>query len=55
MARLPVYLRCLVEQANDKTSTISSERLAELAGVYAAKVRKDVSFIVFYFTLCVGY
>jgi redox-sensing transcriptional repressor len=55
VARLPVYLRCLVEQANDKTSTISSERLAELAGVNAAKVRKDLSYLGSYGTRGVGY
>jgi redox-sensing transcriptional repressor len=55
VARLPVYLRCLVEQANDKTATISSERLAELAGVNAAKVRKDLSYLGSYGTRGVGY
>ena len=55
MARLPVYLRCLVDLANDKTTTISSERLAELAGVNAAKVRKDLSYLGSYGTRGVGY
>ena len=40
---------------NDKTSTISSERLAELAGVNAAKVRKDLSYLGSYGTRGVGY
>jgi redox-sensing transcriptional repressor len=50
-----VYLRCLVDLANDKTTTISSERLAELAGVNAAKVRKDLSYLGSYGTRGVGY
>ena len=54
MARLPVYLRSLLDQAESKTSTISSERLAELAGVNAAKVRKDLSYLGSYGTRGVG-
>ena len=45
VARLPVYLRSLLESAEAKTATISSERLAEMAGVNAAKVRKDLSYL----------
>src|SRR5215213_9030171 len=55
VARLPVYLRILVELAESKTATISSERLAELAGVNAAKVRKDLSYLGSYGTRGVGY
>jgi redox-sensing transcriptional repressor len=55
VARLPVYLRCLVEVADAKVATISSERLAELAGVNAAKVRKDLSYLGSYGTRGVGY
>ena len=55
VARLPVYLRCLVEMAEGKVSTVSSERLAELAGVNAAKVRKDLSYLGSYGTRGVGY
>jgi redox-sensing transcriptional repressor len=55
VARLPVYLRSLLEVAEGKTSTISSERLAELAGVNAAKVRKDLSYLGSYGTRGVGY
>src|SRR5204862_5835580 len=54
-ARLPVYLRSLLEVAEAKTTTISSERLAELAGVNAAKVRKDLSYLGSYGTRGVGY
>src|SRR5215831_16234555 len=55
VARLPVYLRCLVDIAEAKTATISSERLAEMAGVNAAKVRKDLSYLGSYGTRGVGY
>jgi redox-sensing transcriptional repressor len=55
VARLPVYLRSLVEVADARTVTISSERLAEMAGVNAAKVRKDLSYLGSYGTRGVGY
>src|SRR5438067_566755 len=55
VSRLPVYLRSLLEVAETKTTTISSERLAELAGVNAAKVRKDLSYLGSYGTRGVGY
>ena len=55
MTRLPVYLRILYELANDHIPNVSSERLAELAGVNAAKVRKDLSYLGSYGTRGVGY
>ncbi len=55
MARLPVYLRSLAEVADAKITTVSSERLAEMAGVNAAKVRKDLSYLGSYGTRGVGY
>lgn len=55
MARLPVYLRSLLELTGTDTATISSERLAEMAGVNAAKVRKDLSYLGSYGTRGVGY
>ncbi|MCB1030935.1 MAG: redox-sensing transcriptional repressor Rex [Acidimicrobiales bacterium] len=55
VARLPVYLRSLAELVDEKTSTVSSERLAEMAGVNAAKVRKDLSYLGSYGTRGVGY
>ena len=55
VARLPVYLRGLYEQAEARVTTISSERLAELAGVNAAKVRKDLSYLGSFGTRGVGY
>jgi redox-sensing transcriptional repressor len=55
VARLPVYLRSLYELATDRIPNVSSERLAELAGVNAAKVRKDLSYLGSYGTRGVGY
>ena len=55
VARLPVYLRSLAELVDEKTATVSSERLAEMAGVNAAKVRKDLSYLGSYGTRGVGY
>jgi redox-sensing transcriptional repressor len=55
VARLPVYLRILSEQADENVDSISSERLAELGGVNAAKVRKDLSYLGSYGTRGVGY
>jgi redox-sensing transcriptional repressor len=55
VARLPLYLRSLFESQHAGVTTISSERLAELAGVNAAKVRKDLSYLGSYGTRGVGY
>lgn len=55
VSRLPVYLRILGEQADDGVDSISSDRLAELAGVNAAKVRKDLSYLGSYGVRGVGY
>src|SRR5688572_24550816 len=55
VARLPLYLRSLFESQQAGITTISSERLAELAGVNAAKVRKDLSYLGSYGTRGVGY
>lgn len=55
VSRLPVYLRILGEQAAEGVESTSSERLAELAGVNAAKVRKDLSYLGSYGTRGVGY
>ncbi|MBL6925452.1 MAG: hypothetical protein ISR42_08725, partial [Acidimicrobiia bacterium] len=43
LARLPIYMRGLVEVADEGVTTVSSRQLADLAGVNAAKVRKDLS------------
>ena len=55
VARLPVYLQILVDQAGEGVENMSSEELAELAGVNAAKVRKDLSYLGSYGTRGVGY
>jgi len=55
VTRLPIYLRSLVEVAEAHIVTVSSERLAEMAGVNAAKVRKDLSYLGSYGTRGVGY
>ena len=54
VARLPIYLRSLLELSSE-TMTVSSEQLAESAGVNAAKVRKDLSYLGSYGTRGVGY
>lgn len=55
VARLPLYLRCLEQLEGDEVDTVSSSRLAELAGVNAAKLRKDLSHLGSYGTRGVGY
>lgn len=55
VSRLPVYLRILGEQRDVGIDSISSDRLAELGGVNAAKVRKDLSYLGSYGTRGVGY
>ncbi len=53
--RLPEYLRILTALGDDDVDHVSSDRLAELAGVNAAKVRKDLSYLGSYGTRGVGY
>jgi redox-sensing transcriptional repressor len=55
VARLPVYHRGLQELLRSRRLTVSSEELAELAGVNAAKVRKDLSYLGTYGIRGVGY
>ena len=55
MVRLPLYQRILLDMARAGTDTISSAQLAELAGVNAAKVRKDLSHLGTYGTPGTGY
>lgn len=55
VARLPVYLRILSERFETGVTTMSSEELAEFAGLNAAKVRKDLSYLGSYGTRGVGY
>jgi redox-sensing transcriptional repressor len=55
VGRLPVYLRALVDMTETGATTVSSEALAEAAGVNSAKVRKDLSHLGSYGTRGVGY
>ena len=55
VGRLPLYLRALVDIAETGAATVSSEALAEAAGVNSAKVRKDLSYLGSYGTRGVGY
>jgi redox-sensing transcriptional repressor len=55
IGRLPVYLRALVDIAEAGAATVSSEALADAAGVNSAKVRKDLSRLGSYGTRGVGY
>jgi len=52
--RLSLYLRCLEDLAPG-VDRISSEDLAELAGVNAAKLRKDLSYLGSYGVRGIGY
>ncbi len=55
VSRLPIYQRVLGELQAQGIATVSSEHLAELAGVNAAKARKDLSFLGSYGIRGVGY
>ena len=55
VARLPLYHRGLLELVRSKRATVSSVALAEVTGVNAAKVRKDLSYLGTYGTRGVGY
>lgn len=53
--RLPVYQRILAELVRTNVTTVSSEQLASLAAVNAAKVRKDLSLLGSFGTRGSGY
>lgn len=55
VSRLPIYQRVLGELQSEGAATVSSEYLADLAGVNAAKARKDLSFLGSYGIRGVGY
>ncbi len=55
VARLPLYHRALIALSQSGTDTVSSEQLASIAGVNAAKVRKDLSYFGSFGTRGVGY
>jgi redox-sensing transcriptional repressor len=55
VVRLPVYQRILAELVRTNVATVSSEQLAALAAVNAAKVRKDLSLLGSFGTRGSGY
>ncbi len=55
VGRLAIYLRALTALAEKSTTTVSSEALANAAGVNSAKLRKDLSYLGSYGTRGVGY
>lgn len=55
VARLPIYLQILNGLVAQDVHQLSSDQLAALAGVNAAKVRKDFSYLGSYGTRGVGY
>lgn len=55
LGRLPIYLRILVDLSASDVAQVSSDQLADLAAVNAAKVRKDLSYLGTYGTRGVGY
>jgi redox-sensing transcriptional repressor len=55
VARLPLYYRALLDVAEEDVDTVSSDQLALMAGVNAAQVRKDLSYLGSYGTRGVGY
>ncbi|MBW3576829.1 MAG: redox-sensing transcriptional repressor Rex [Actinobacteria bacterium] len=55
VSRLPTYLAILLELSDTGTRTVSSDGLAQAAGVTSAQVRKDLSFLGTYGTRGVGY
>ncbi|WP_116713119.1 redox-sensing transcriptional repressor Rex [Euzebya tangerina] len=55
VARLPVYLRTLIDLAETGADTVSSEALARSSGINSAKIRKDLSYLGSYGTRGVGY
>lgn len=55
VARLPVYLRSLVDLAAGGSATASSERLAELSAVNPATLRRDLASLGITGTRGVGY
>lgn len=55
LARLTIYLRALSTMLSEGVERVSSEELAEAAGVNSPKLRKDLSYLGSYGTRGVGY
>lgn len=55
VSRLSIYARCLERLIKDKINVVSSDELADCAGVNAAQVRKDLSYLGSFGRRGVGY
>ncbi|MFZ3062976.1 MAG: redox-sensing transcriptional repressor Rex [Actinomycetota bacterium] len=55
VSRLSIYARCLERLIKDKINVVSSDELADRAGVNAAQVRKDLSYLGSFGRRGVGY
>ena len=55
IARIPIYLRCLVQAQARRMPVVNSQELAEMAGTNAAQVRKDLSYLGEFGTRGIGY
>lgn len=55
LARLTIYLRALSHMLGEGIERVSSDELAEAAGVNSPKLRKDLSYLGSYGTRGVGY
>jgi redox-sensing transcriptional repressor len=55
VSRLPVYVDCLARLAKEGAIVVSSQELARSAGVSAAQLRKDLSYLGDFGTRGVGY
>jgi redox-sensing transcriptional repressor len=55
LARLTIYLRALSSMLGEGIDRVSSDELAEAAGVNSPKLRKDLSYLGSYGTRGVGY
>jgi redox-sensing transcriptional repressor len=55
LVRLTIYARCLSDMIKENDAVVSSEELAHRAGVNAAQVRKDLSYLGSFGRRGVGY
>ncbi len=55
LVRLTIYARCLADMAKEGETVVSSDELAHRAGVNAAQVRKDLSYLGSFGRRGVGY
>jgi redox-sensing transcriptional repressor len=55
LVRLTIYARCLADMVKEEETVVSSDELAHRAGVNAAQVRKDLSYLGSFGRRGVGY